>query len=65
MILTTLRSSPFVRNVLVAMSGSVAAQGIGFALSPIISRLFTPADFGVFGSFAAVLGVISAGATLQ
>ncbi len=57
--------SAFVRNVTVVMTGTVAAQAIGFALSPVISRLYTPADFGVFGSFGAIAGVIAAGATLE
>ena len=60
-----MRRSSFVRNVLVVMSGTVAAQAIGFALTPVISRLFFPADFGIFGSFSAVLGVITAGVTLE
>lgn len=60
-----LRKAPFVRNVLVVMTGSVIGQAIGLALSPIISRLFTPADFGVFGSFGAVTGVIAAVVTLD
>ncbi len=59
------KPSSFVRDVLVVMTGSAAAQVVGFALSPIISRLFTPADFGVFGSFGAVIGVIAAFATLD
>jgi lipopolysaccharide exporter len=63
--LSRLRRSSFVRNVLVVMSGTVAAQAIGFALTPVISRLFFPADFGIFGSFSAVLGVITAGVTLE
>lgn len=41
------------------------AQVIGFALTPVISRLFTPADYGIFGSFGAVTSVIAAGITLD
>lgn len=59
------RNSPFLRNVLVVMTGTAAAQIIGFALSPIISRLYSPSDFGLFGTFGAVTGVIAAGATLE
>jgi O-antigen/teichoic acid export membrane protein len=59
-----LKTSSFVRNVLIVMSGTALAQVLSFALSPIISRLYSPADFGVFGSFTAVLGVVSAGITL-
>jgi O-antigen/teichoic acid export membrane protein len=47
------------------MSGTAIAQAIGFALSPIISRLFTPADFGVVGSFGSVATIIGAGITLE
>jgi len=34
-------------------------------MTPIISRLFDPADFGVFGSFTSVVGFVAAGVTLQ
>ena len=64
-ILARLRKSSFVKNVLVVMSGTAVAQAIGFALSPIISRLFSPSDFGVFGSFNSVSTIIAAGATLE
>jgi lipopolysaccharide exporter len=60
-----LRKSTFVKNVLVVMTGTAIAQALGFALSPVISRLFSPTDFGVFGSFGAVAGVIGAATTLQ
>jgi lipopolysaccharide exporter len=64
-IIVKLRKSSFVKNVLVVMSGTAAAQVLGFALTPIISRLYSPSDFGVFGSFYAIFAVIAAGATLQ
>jgi lipopolysaccharide exporter len=59
-----LKNAPFVRNVFVVMTGSVTAQAFALALSPVISRLYTPADFGVFGSFGAVTTVIASVATL-
>ena len=60
-----LRKSSFVKNVFIVMTGTAAAQILGFALSPVISRLYSPSDFGVFGSFNAVLTVIAAGVTLD
>ncbi len=60
-----LRRSHFVRNMSVVMTGTALAQIIGFALTPVISRLFTSEDFGLFGSFNAVLAVVAAGVTLQ
>ena len=53
------------KNLSIVMSGTAIAQIIGFALTPVISRLFEPKDFGVFGSFSSVLGVAAAGVTLQ
>jgi lipopolysaccharide exporter len=47
------------------MTGTAIAQFIGFVFTPIISRLYSPADFGVYGSFGVVLSVIIAMVTLQ
>lgn len=63
--LTKLRNSIFIKNVIVVMSGTAMAQIFGFACSPIISRLYTPSDFGVFGSFYSVCAIIGAGITLE
>lgn len=60
-----LRNSAFARNMSIIMSGTAIAQIIAFALTPIISRLFDASDFGLFGSFNAVIGVLAAGVTLQ
>jgi O-antigen/teichoic acid export membrane protein len=62
---TSLKNSAFVKNVLVVMSGTALAQVISFTLLPIISRLYSPRDFGVFGSFIAIFGVVAAGITLE
>ncbi len=64
-ILRSLKRSQFFRNMSVVMTGTVVAQGIGFALSPVISRLFSPSDFGVLGSFNSVSSVAAAFVTLQ
>jgi len=64
-IFVRLKQSAFVKNILVVMSGSAIAQVLGFALTPIISRLFSPSDFGVFGSFNSISTIIAAGVTLQ
>lgn len=64
-LVTMLKESAFFKNIIIVMSGTALAQVIGYAMSPIISRLFTPAEFGVFGSFNAIAGVIAAGVTLE
>jgi len=64
-LLSQLKNSSFVKNLLIVMSGTVLGQAVGFFLLPVISRLFTPTDFGVFGSFNAVVNVVAAGVTLD
>lgn len=54
----------FVRNVLALMTGTTVAQAIPIAISPILTRIYTPAEFGVFALFlslTAVIGVIANG----
>jgi len=52
----------FVKNVVTLMTGTTIAQAIPIAITPILTRLYTPEDFGVlalFMSVTAVLGVVS------
>jgi len=56
--------SEFSRNVLTLMTGTTIAQAIPIAISPILTRIYTPEDFGVFAlymSVASILGVIATG----
>ena len=51
----------FKKNVLKLMSGTIFAQIITIAISPILTRLYTPAEFGIFAVFFSIvttLGVI-------
>ena len=59
------RQRGFFRNILVVMSGTVISQAISFCFSPILSRLFGPAEFGVFGTYITVAGVLAVTATLN
>jgi len=49
--------SEFSRNVLTLMTGTTIAQAIPIAISPILTRIYTPEDFGVFALFLAITGV--------
>ena len=51
--------SEFSRNVLTLMTGTTIAQAIPIAISPILTRIYTPGDFGVFALFLAIIGVFS------
>ena len=51
--------SDFIKNVLVLMSGSLVAQIISVGTAPVITRLFTPENFGVLALFVAVVTILS------
>lgn len=54
--------SELIKSVLVLSSGTVLAQAISYLLTPFITRLYSPEDFGEFGiimrivAFLAVIG---------
>ncbi len=49
--------SEFSRNVLTLMTGTIIAQAIPIAITPILTRLYTPEDFGLLGLFVAVTAI--------
>ena len=49
--------SEFTRNVLTLMTGTTIAQAIPIAISPILTRLYTPEDFGVLALFVAITSI--------
>ena len=53
----------FIRNVLTLVGGTAGAQLILLTATPILTRIYTPEDFGVFSIFVSlsiIIGVISA-----
>ena len=49
--------SEFSRNVLTLMTGTTIAQAIPIAISPILTRIYTPEDFGIFALFIALVAI--------
>ena len=58
-----LPKSEFGRNVLTLMTGTTIAQAIPIAISPILTRIYTPEDFGLFAFYASIASIISVVAT--
>ncbi|WP_404429625.1 lipopolysaccharide biosynthesis protein [Sutcliffiella horikoshii] len=54
-----LTKQPFVRNVIILSSGTAGAQVIAMLLSPVITRLYGPEAYGVMGTFAAIISIIT------
>lgn len=55
----------FVRNVALVTTGTVLGQSIVIAVSPILSRIYAPEDFGAFAVFASTVGVLAIVASLR
>lgn len=55
----------FLKNVMVISGGTALAQLIGLLSSPILARLYTPADFGVLAVYTSILGMIAVAQTLN
>jgi O-antigen/teichoic acid export membrane protein len=56
--------SEFSKNVLTLMTGTTIAQAIPIAISPILTRIYSPEDFGIFAlymSMAIILSVLVSG----
>lgn len=62
---TRTRTSKFVRDTSSLASGVFIAQLIGLAISPLLTRLFSPTDFGVFSLVAAVATMLGIFSTLK
>jgi len=58
-----LHQSEFLRNVGTLLSGTAIAQAIPVLLSPILSRLYSPDDFGILALFMGISIVVSVIAT--
>jgi O-antigen/teichoic acid export membrane protein len=53
--------SEYGRNVLTLMTGTTIAQALPMAAAPILTRIFSPEDFGIFAfyfSIVSILGVL-------
>ena len=51
--------SEFAKNVLTLMTGTTIAQAIPIAISPILTRLYSPKDFGIYALFIAIVSILA------
>lgn len=57
--------SDFKKNVLTLLTGTTIAQSIPIAISPILTRLYTPEEFGLFALFLAIVSILGVVATMR
>lgn len=55
----TKKNNLFLGNVLTILTGTTFAQALPVIASPILTRIYSPDEFGEFGLFIAILGVLS------
>ena len=64
-LLDKLLNNKLIQQISTLVTGSLIAQIIGFAVTPILSRLYLPEDFGFFGSLMTLAGIISVALTFK
>lgn len=60
-----LQKNLFFQNVTIVAGGNAAAKLIGVLATPIITRLYTPGDYGIYSVFMSVIGITGSLATLR
>ena len=58
-ILSSFKKSELRRNFLILSSGTALSEIIPVLASPILTRLYTPEEFGVFMFYFTIAGVLS------
>ena len=51
--------SEFSRNVLTLMTGTAISQAIPIAISPILTRIYSPEDFGILALYMSIASLLS------
>ena len=64
-LISRIRRSGFARNFSVVFSGAVIAQLIAFGLAPVLSRIYDPTLYGIFGVFASIGAMTGSIASLR
>ncbi len=49
----------FIRNVVTLMTGTTFAQALLILIAPILTRLYSPDDFGIFALYTSILGILA------
>src|SRR5690606_25111987 len=64
-IASAFRSDGFIRNVSILAGGAALGQLLALLASPLLSRLYSPDDFGTLGVYASILGVLAVAANMR
>jgi O-antigen/teichoic acid export membrane protein len=56
---------PFLKNVSIMLTGAAGGQMVSILLSPILTRLYSPQEFGILSVYAAILAILVVVASLR
>lgn len=59
------KNSPFAKNVATLAGGTGVAQAISIFTAPIVTRIYTPSDYGILALYMMVTGLLISFATMQ
>ena len=48
----------FVKSVLILMTGTALAQFLSILISPLLTRVFSPEDFGLYGLYSSIVAIL-------
>ena len=65
MIKRLLNKSDFVKNVTTLITGTVLANLIVVALQPLLSRIYSPEEFGTFTIYLSIIGMLAPAGSLK
>lgn len=60
-----LKNNVFFQNILVVAGGNTVAKLIGILATPIITRLYTPEDYGIYTVFMSIIAITGSVVTLR
>ena len=52
------RLEQYLENIFLISSGTILAQAIGVLVTPIVTRLYLPSDYGILTSFNSVIAIL-------
>lgn len=55
----------FLRNVAILTGGTIFAQAVMAATLPILTRLYSPAEFNILAVYISLIGIVGVGASLR
>lgn len=65
MLTKMLKKNEFIKNTLILVTGTILAQAIPLIIMPVLTRIYTPEDFGQYALFLSVVGILSVIATAR